>query len=781
MNKKILSKILLTAIVITLMTSLVVPMSIAEEYNPQDTHSGDIVESDSTVEVADDFNITLYINVGTDTEDTFTIRQLFWNSSFAQVTTNPGGTMNQDLNVSWFNTWDTGFSNDDGNLNNTDGELSYTSCFSITDTNTGNTTGLRVNFTAIHPGICYIYIPWVSYGGNAGLDIGDEGAADFWTNATVYIYPQNMSNLVATAYNYTAINLTWTKNNEADNVTLCFNDTHYPNTPSDGVIYNGSNQSYNHTGLTNCTTYYYRAWSYNESTGWHSLDNKSAYATTQCYTNISFAVVSPINGSTTTNCTYDITGTVWINNSKGRTCNYWINGSDGSTTSGSVLNNTVTLTMSGLNHNSTYWWNVSAAENGVYASGDSAEAHYTFTTGVGGGNDPAATYPGPANGATSVDPYGLTFNVTVTDTDTQPDPMQVTFYWANGSVIGTDNFSPSGASASTAFSAFALAFNTTYQWYTYVNDTAQCDTIRQPASGYYSFTTDEALTHVTKEWAVCANNTIIEWINVTNVGEIDLTNGYINNTYDYTNLVKTHYGTANDSGDTGKYTINYLNTSYPDKRYNITAYFTLAGRVPNGTSFSDTVKSIFNGTTLNTVTPTTVPTMCYYATKEANMSTTQWNTTNVTFWINITNCGDFYLHWIQINETYSPNLSYVSSNYPGNETHETFNVSVVAPGGTNTTMIVMNTSYTWDKQIPNGTRLYNNITTISNQTSVEITESMYIYAGARTERLRVIYSTIYYDVLGTSNTIFTIIGVALMIFAIMAVVLGMYMYKQNEY
>jgi len=778
MKIKILNKLLLFAIVITLMTSLVVPIT-AETYDSEDTHSGHIEPSDTTVEVADAFNITLYINTGGDTTNAFTVRQLFWNATFAQVTTNPGGTMNENLNSSFYYPWTTG--SDDGNLNNTDGELDYgPQAFTGGLTTTGNITAAVVNFSAVSPGACYIYIPYSSFGGNSGLDIAG-GAADFWTNTTVRIYPQNMTNLVASAYNYTAINLTWTNNVEGDNTTLCGKAGSYPTGPSDSVLYNGSNISYNHTGLNNCTTYFYRAWSYNESSGWHSLDNKSAYATTQCFTNISFVGVLPVNGSTTTNCTYDLTPNVTIRNSKGRTCLYWINASDGSTTSGSVLNNSVTISMTGLNHNTTYWWNVSAAENGVYGSGDSAQVSYNFKTGIGGGNNPSANYPGPSNGATSIDPYGLTFNVTVTDSDTEPDPMEVTFYWANGSVIGVDTFTPSGASASTTFDTFALAFNTTYQWYTYVNDTAGCDTIRQPSSGYYSFTTDEALTHITKEWAVCTNNTIIEWINVTNVGEIDLSGGYINNTYDYLNLVKTHYGTSNDTGDTGKYTINWLNTSYPNKRYNITAYFNLTRPVPNGTSFSDTVKSIFNGSTLNTYTPTDLPTMCYYATKEANMSTTQWNTTHVRFWINVTNCGDFYLNFVRLNETYSPNLSYVSSNYPGNETGETFNITQIAPGATNLTEIVVNTSYTWDKQIPNGTKLYNNITIHANETSDELETTMYLYAGAVTERIKVIYTTVYYDVLATSDTVFTIIGVALMIMAIMAVVVGMYMYRQNEW
>ncbi|NOX17710.1 MAG: lamin tail domain-containing protein [Chlorobi bacterium] len=71
------------------------------------------------------------------------------------------------------------------------------------------------------------------------------------------------------------IDLSWTQNGAGDNVMVAYNTTNTFGTPSDGatytagetitgggtVIYNGAGLSYNHSGLTSNTTYYYKAWS----------------------------------------------------------------------------------------------------------------------------------------------------------------------------------------------------------------------------------------------------------------------------------------------------------------------------------------------------------------------------------------------------------------------------------------------------------------------------------------------------------------------------------------
>ena len=94
------------------------------------------------------------------------------------------------------------------------------------------------------------------------------------------------TNFVATAYNKTAINLTWSNENGGiDTNHLVVNESgwaSYPLTPTNGtLLYNGTNLSYNHTGLLPTTTYYYTIWGWNETDGNYSIDNSTAYATTQ--------------------------------------------------------------------------------------------------------------------------------------------------------------------------------------------------------------------------------------------------------------------------------------------------------------------------------------------------------------------------------------------------------------------------------------------------------------------------------------------------------------------
>jgi len=767
MNKQ---TILLLTIIGMLVTSVIVPITFAEEYEPQDTHSGHLVPSTTQVETWDTFNITFYIDSGTDAAADFTVRQLMWNGTLAKMTQNPGGTENTDLNCSWFQPWITGFSRDDGNLNNTGGELSYgPQCFSITESNTGNNSANRFNMTAFYPGVLHVYIPWTSYGGNSGLEI-DSAPADFWTNCTIEIHPQNASTFDATAWNHTAINLTWTKNNASDNVTVCGKAGSYPSNPADSVLYNGSNLSYNHTGLNNCTTYFYRAWSHNESSGWHSITYLQDSATTHCYTNISLTGANPTNNTKIANCTYSQTVNVTIINSKGRTCLYWINASNGQKTSGSVLNNSVSLTLTSLSHNTTYWWNVTASEQGAYGSGDSTQGHYHFRTGQGGGSAPSGSAPYP-NGITDIPISPSNYAVTVTDAD--GDPTNVSFFLSDGTFLGNHNMTYSGNTANVTYTT-ALSTNTTYQWYALLNDTGGCGTsTRYPSSGYLSFTTQEPLVTLTKEWAVYSNNTVQMWINTTNIGETNLTNGYINETWAYDYLTLTGATQTANGSDPGMYNITWLNkTGYPGHWFNLTMFFNLRAPIPNGTSLSDTATVYFNGSALNTFTPTDLPTMSFYATKEANFSVIYWNYSDVNYTINIINTGDFYMNWTQVNESYSPNLTYWTSNITPNATNETFNItSQITPGQTISFWIRMNVT-AFD--LINGSTLYNNITVHFNDTSSEISAQDSMPIGATTTELRISYISQLTDATDIGNSVLAILGVLLIIGAVMLIVTLLY-------
>lgn len=756
--------VIIYIIMMMLVTAMIVPtLSIADEYEPQDTHSGHLVPSSTQVELWDTFNITLYINSGTDTVDAFVVRQMLWDGSLVKVSSNPGGVVNVNLNSSFFTPWKgAAWTCDDGNLNNTDGEISYgPQTFSLSQTVSGNHSAARLNMTAIYPGSLHVYLPWTSYAGNKGLDIGGL-AADWWTNCTIEIHPQNITSLTASAYNHTAINVSWTKNNVSDNVTLCGKEGSYPANPTDSVLYNGSNLTYNHTSLNNCTTYYYRAWAYNESCGWHSLTYFQDTATTHCYTNISLVGAIPTNDSTIANCTYSQTVNVTIRNSQGRTCLYWINATNGQSTSGSVLNNSVSLAMTGLSHNTTYWWNVTASEQGVYGSGDSTQTHYHFTTGEGGGTAPTGSNPYPSDTAISQPIYNNLFNCTGTDVD--GDPINATFLWSDNSVIGYDE-GASGNVLSAMYTGVDLAYNTTYQWYVLLNDTSGCgDSTRYPSSGYFSFTTDTQIATLTKEWTVYSNNTIQMWINTTNVGEADLTNGYINETWNYDYLTLVGANMTADGTDPGRYNITWMNQTNSTW---LTMFFSIKAPIPNGTVLSDTAKVIFNGTTINTFTPSTLPTMSFYAKKDGNISVIYWNTSDINFTINVYNTGDFYMNWTQINESYSPNLSYWESSITPNATNETFNITQIVPGATGTMWVKMNIT---GGDVVNGSTIYNNITVTCNQSSTEVAAQDSLPVGAVTTLLRITYISQLTEVTSIGNNVIAILGVLLVISAIMLIV-----------
>jgi len=764
MNKKNVVMLITLLFMVSITSTVIgtIPITKADNYQPQDasTEIG-LYFNQTYLEVGDDFNMTCYLNPGGETVTAWYV----WNLTYNYETLGMVNATGQWI----FGFWDTGF-DDSGSWDNTTGNISGPQSFDVGGTS-DNHTAFVSNFTANTPGKLYLNFSADGIYSSTGVQISDAGGAvtNHTVNATIMIYPQDATIFTATTWNHTAINLSWTQNPQNDNVTICGKAGSYPSGPADSVLYNGSNLTYNHTSLNNCTTYFYRAWSYNETSGLHSYEYDSATATTSCYTNISFAGINPTNNTKITNCTYSQTVNVTILNSQGRTCLYWINASDGSTASGTVANSSVSLALSSLSHNTTYWWNVTASEQG--GTQDSTQAHYHFRTGEGGGSSPVGSAPYP-NGITDVPISPLNFAATVTDAD--GDPTNVSFFLSDGTFLGNHNMTYSGNTANVTYTT-ALAYNTTYQWYALLNDTGGCGTsTRYPSSGYLSFITQNQIVTLTKEWAVYSNNTLQMWINTTNVGEADLTNGYINETWDYDYLTLVGANWTADGTDAGRYNITTLNQG--DTAW-LTMFFSLRTPAPNGTSFSDTAKVIFNGTTLNTFTPTTLPTICYYATKEMNTSI-KWNTTSVTFWVNITNCGDFYLNFTRLNESYPVNLTYDYSNYAPNATNETFNITQIAPGATNTTLIRMNkTSGDWI----NGTRIWNNITIHSNQTTGDTAFNNSWYVGARTTQLRVIYNTIYYDVLGTSNSVFQIIGIALIIGALLGVIMVFYIKQKNQW
>jgi len=120
---------------------------------------------------------------------------------------------------------------------------------------------------------------------------------------TFYAYSGQMdppSSFTATAYNTSTINLSWVKNSSADKTYVMRNETGYPNYPlsiSNGTnIYNGTDSKYNDTSLVMGVSYYYTAWSWNDTIHNYSTTNSTATATT----NFTIQISSPYPANSST-------------------------------------------------------------------------------------------------------------------------------------------------------------------------------------------------------------------------------------------------------------------------------------------------------------------------------------------------------------------------------------------------------------------------------------------------------------------------------------------------
>jgi len=764
--KKIMKKSGRALIALMLITSLIGIISFPVEAAPDPATKMGIDISENT-EIGGQFNATIWLYCN-NSIDSWYIGTLNWTQGVMNNTPDPGwgGYKGNGTVISPY--WDQTIGGipayTNGTTDNTTGGnitviqgSSPTGGISLT-----NTTACNVSFVALEVGTYDITILNIGIADDPGAFDGGLNELTSWYNASVTFYPQNPT-LTATVWNHTAINLTFTPGNGGDNVTVCGKTGSYPNSPSDNMIYNGSNGSFNWSSLNPCTTYYFSAWSWNETQGLHSLTNATDTGMTTCYTNFTFAGENPTNSSTTANCTYDITVNVTISNALGPPFQYWINCSDGSSTSGtSVVNQSISVAMNGLNHNTSYSWEVTASKDG-----DTHNVVYYFTTGLGGGTAPTATADSPTNGAKSQPVTPTNFSATVADAD--GDPVNVTFLWSDGTQIGTTNMTYPGNQTTVSHTG-TLNYGTTYSWYMLANDTSGCgQSTRYPSSGFYTFQTDQLTVNITKEWEVLANNTIHVWINTTNLGEANLTNVIINDTYD-TNTAFAYSVPANDSGDTGQWTIPFLNiTEYAGHWYNISVYLTLASQLANGTSIQNTVNATFNGTEYNSTNFADPPTLCMYVSKVGNETALTYNMTQFNFTINITNCGDFYLNWVQVNETYDTNFTYESSNITPATGNTTFNITQIAPGAVAQLWINVDINATLG-YLENQSYHYNNITVDSNETDPVVFKNVSWITGVRTEAVRIHYVAALTNVGTIGDRVIAILGVLLIIGAIMLIV-----------
>jgi len=93
--------------------------------------------------------------------------------------------------------------------------------------------------------------------------------------------PEPPTSFSADAYNYTQINLTWTKGINATHTYIEWNSTSTWTRGQGTEIYNNTGNNYNHGSLDSNTTYYYQAWSYNSTSGlWNDTYVSASNTTT---------------------------------------------------------------------------------------------------------------------------------------------------------------------------------------------------------------------------------------------------------------------------------------------------------------------------------------------------------------------------------------------------------------------------------------------------------------------------------------------------------------------
>jgi len=729
---------LFSVIVLSVMVSSV-PVE-AEDYEPQATSHFSVVPSVTSVEIGDGFYIWSYLDAN-DPIDSWAIYLLEYNESSLGMATVTGV-----VEGDWFSK--AGFGSN-GTINNTWCNIKNPQYMTSGTPSSSNETLVRWNLTALECGLLYINLTTVD-AQNGGVPVTYDTA-----NTTVMIYPQDPAALLATAYNHTQINITFTAGTGDDKVTICGKEGSYPTGPTDNLLYNGTSSPQIDFPLTPCTDYYYRAWGWNETLGVHSLTNRSSSAKTQCYTNFTLQNEEPNDGNTTANCTYSVPVSVQVINTEASSFDYWINASNGQTwdATGVSLPTTIGFTLTSLSHNTSYWWNVTVTD-GV---GDSTYQNYSFTTGYGSGASPSATIGYPSNGATSASINFNKFNVTPTDTD--GDVLDVYFYWSNSTLIGSTVNTASGTVAEIT-PTLNLAYNTTYSWYTVVNDT--CQQTRVPASGYWTVTTDEPSVTVTKEWDVNDNSSITGYINITNNGEVNLTGLNLTDTID-SHLTVLGSNVSATYGD-NIWIIDYLNMT---ESWGLEILLNLSAKVDNGTTVYNNITVTNSSYGLSASAQATPLTYCYYAYKEANITVLEWNTTHVRYNITVTNCGDFPIHNVTILEDFDANMTFYASNYG---VVNPFDIGTINASHNGYLYIWCNTSYGLDPSdiLVNGTTHYNNITVATNEIN-NITESSYLFTGASTEAIRVIYDAYLTEVRDIGDTVIAIIGIVLVIGAILMI------------
>ena len=131
------------------------------------------------------------------------------------------------------------------------------------------------NATALTVGVCYVNYTYMEISPAAG---GKWYLSDLTvSNATFTVYPVEPAGLTATMTSDTEVSLSGFSSGNGGDYTVVRRATgSYPANPQAGTeVYNSTSSSISDTGLTANTTYFYRAWTWNDSENIFSDDNQS--------------------------------------------------------------------------------------------------------------------------------------------------------------------------------------------------------------------------------------------------------------------------------------------------------------------------------------------------------------------------------------------------------------------------------------------------------------------------------------------------------------------------
>lgn len=294
------------------------------------------------------------------------------------------------------------------------------------------------------------------------------GWAREWYNFTTRseYSPSPPSGFSASKFNRTVIDLSWSHGSNSDKVYIRYNTGGYPADRGSGIfLCNETGTSKSVTGLSFGTTYYFRAWAWNDTDSCWSGSTSDDSATTDSNNPPVFASPNPVNGST--NQDRSLIWSISISDSDGDTFNWSIECSNGQSNGDNYdADGSKQLVINGLSYSTEYFVWVNATDSYGWS-----REWYNFSTGpVPPNNSPSFSGVSPGNGSTGVSISRSSVSVAIRDAEGDG------FNWSI--VTSPDIGTSSGVNASNgskSCSISGLGYSTTYYWFVSAYDTGSCN------------------------------------------------------------------------------------------------------------------------------------------------------------------------------------------------------------------------------------------------------------------------------------------------------------------